>query len=122
MLRSKLPIIGGRMNYLDDLDNNIAKAEELVEELIKARNEGWDTVYDLCDSSLRVLLKSIKHCINCANKKWAKRGYSGEFKCSGGCIRAGAFDNFSERNKNLHYILRWSQKWRNHAQMPGKGM
>ena len=49
------------MNYLDDLDNNIAKAEELVEELIKARNEGWDTVYDLCDSSLRVLLKSIKH-------------------------------------------------------------
>jgi len=109
------------MNYLDDLDNNIEKAEELVEELIKARAKGWDTVYDLCDSSLRVLLKSIRHCVNCANRRWAKRGYEGTFKCSGGCVRAGAFDNFAERNKGLWYILHWTQKGKD-EQMPGEGM
>ena len=106
------------MNYLDDLDDNITKAEELVEELIKARANGWDTVLDLCENSLSVLLKSIKHCINCANRQRAKKD---TFKCTGGCVRAGAFDNFKERNRGIWYVQHWTQRG-NNEQMPDEGM
>ena len=94
------------MNYLEDLDKNMKLADKFLASLEKAARENWTTAYDISTNDLRVLLKNVRFCVECAKREREKLGPEKKFKCSGGCTRPGQFAQFSEINKRIQFFTR----------------
>jgi len=98
------------MSYLDDLDMNIETAEKYLACIEESAENHYLVSMGFCVDSLRSTLKSIRHCIRCAKGKQAELGPDKKFKCHGGCVRPGAFDDFAETNKNMLYMFSLTQR------------
>jgi len=93
------------MSFLDDLDNNIKRAEKCLAQAEHAREQGWTTAYYFSISSVDNILKTVKHCVRCAKQKQAKLEKGKKFKCSGTCVKGLGFEKFSEINKSMQREL-----------------
>ena len=97
------------MSYIDDLEHNVKLIEEHLDKAIECINKGWLTAADVHVHAMKSVLKSAKFCVSCAKKKRARMEENGkdpkEFRCVGGCIKAGVWDDFAESNRRLRYVL-----------------
>lgn len=98
------------MSYIKDLEDNLAKAELLLEELKECLALGYYTAADVVNNHIRRVLKSTEFCCTCAKRKADKLKipYS-EFKCSGGCVRGTSLKKFSRNTQRLWYVMHWTR-------------
>lgn len=75
------------MDYIDNLKDNIEKAEEHLADIELAIKNNWPFVLDVARTNLTGLLKVTRFCIDCAKRKQEKLGPDKKFKCKGRCVR-----------------------------------
>lgn len=90
------------MAYLDNIDDNVERMEELLAHMELALENNWSTVYGLATNNFLSILKCTQFCVRCAKSKADKIGIPyHEFKCVGGCIKGGTLDAIKQVNKNI---------------------
>ena len=101
------------MSYIDDLEDNLATAEKYVAQMEECAKKGYWTAHNFIGANLRQLLRTVRFCLKCAEKKRCslkEKSSAGlvsedaKFSCVGGCIRGMSLERQAEITKKLYYI------------------
>ena len=95
------------MSYLDHLEQNLAAAEELLEQLRYCVEKDYWTAADLIKMHLNGVLKVSKFCCSCAKRKADKADIPyHEFKCVGGCVKGMSLDQWKDNNRRVIHVFK----------------